>query len=154
MCSHCKLLAPELEVVGAAFATQKEHVLVGRVDGEKETALVERFKITAFPTLLWFAKGDPKNYITYREPRDPATIISFIETQSGKTGASPLKRLLGLKSATFKRPAKLAVQLTAETFDRTVNDPNKLVFVEFLLPCTASRRNLTSARSQWTLQKV
>lgn len=51
-CTHCKSL--EADLVRLADAFTESSVLFGHVSGGSSQELLDRFDVTAFPTLLWF----------------------------------------------------------------------------------------------------
>jgi len=118
-CGHCKSLAPAYELVGDAFAKNKD-VVVAKVDADKHRELGGRFGVSGFPTLKWFPKGSttPEDY---DGGRDTQEIIDFINRKAGTRGK-------------VGKAASDVVVLDSTNFDKIVLDSNKDVLVEFYAP--------------------
>ena len=56
-CPYCKAMAPLLEALPSRLADAGSSTLVARVDVDAYAALGERFRVTAFPTMLLFQDG-------------------------------------------------------------------------------------------------
>ena len=54
-CGHCKALAPHYKQ--AATEMKAENVTLAKVDGDRETALAEKFEVDGFPSILFFTEG-------------------------------------------------------------------------------------------------
>jgi len=116
-CGHCKTLAPIYEEVADVFATQKNKVLIAKVDADgegRETG--HKYGVTGFPTLKWF-DGTDSEPESYSGARDFDSITQFI---TEKTGA---------KLKAKAPPATL--QLDASNFNDIVLDKSKDVLVAF-----------------------
>jgi protein disulfide-isomerase A1 len=76
-CGHCKQLAPIWDKVGEHF---KDHadIVVAKMDST--TNEIEEVKITSFPTLKYFAKGDNKA-IDYKGGRTFDDIVKFLDSE-------------------------------------------------------------------------
>jgi protein disulfide-isomerase A1 len=59
-CDHCKEFAPEYSK--AAKALKKKGIRIGKIDGSENRDLVDRYKVTGYPTLLYFVNGVPTPY--------------------------------------------------------------------------------------------
>lgn len=84
-CGHCKQLAPIWDKVGEKF---KDHadIIVAKMDSTANE--VEEVKITSFPTLKYFAKGDNK-VIDYKGGRSFDDIVKFLESGGQDQAAEP-----------------------------------------------------------------
>jgi len=80
-CGHCKKLAPDYEILAAAFSTES-NVVIASVDADKHKDLGARFDVTGFPTIGWFSKSDKKG-VRYEGPRDLDSIISYVNRNAG-----------------------------------------------------------------------
>lgn len=56
-CTHCQSLAPAWTLLAKAFAEESSSVVIAKVDATTEKKLAEKFKVSGFPTLLFFEKG-------------------------------------------------------------------------------------------------
>lgn len=66
-CGPCKIIAP----IVAELATEFEgRVKVGKVDVDAETALAQKYDISAIPTLLIFKDGKPVDQIVGLQSRE------------------------------------------------------------------------------------
>jgi protein disulfide-isomerase A6 len=80
-CGHCKRLAPDYEIVGAAFANEP-NVIIANIDADIHKDVGSRYEIQGFPTLKWFPK-DNKEGEKYEGGRDPDSFIEFINQKTG-----------------------------------------------------------------------
>ncbi|XP_019874108.1 protein disulfide-isomerase [Aethina tumida] len=81
-CGHCKQLAPIYDKVGEHFK-DNDDVVIAKMDATANE--LEHTKITSFPTLKLYAKGDNK-VIEYNGPRTFEAMVKFVETD-GADGA-------------------------------------------------------------------
>ena len=64
-CSFCKALAPEYSAAAAQLASLGSDAVIAKVDADSTAggkALAARFKVTGYPTLIWFVNGKPRPY--------------------------------------------------------------------------------------------
>jgi len=80
-CGHCKKLAPDYEVVAAAFANEPS-VVVANLDADKHKDLASKFDISGFPTIKFFPK-DNKEGEKYEGARDIDSFVNFLNKESG-----------------------------------------------------------------------
>lgn len=85
-CGHCKHLAPEYIKAAAVLEKDGEGVILAEVDATVESDLADRFKVTGYPTLYVFHKGEKTEY---RGPRDSEGIVKYMRGQAGPA-ARPL----------------------------------------------------------------
>jgi protein disulfide-isomerase A6 len=85
-CGHCKSLAPKYEELGGVFSTEKD-VVIAKIDCDASgnSPIAQRFGVTGYPTLKFFAKGrknadDKEDYNGGRTVED---MTNFINTQAG-----------------------------------------------------------------------
>ncbi|CAH1367000.1 protein disulfide-isomerase [Tenebrio molitor] len=81
-CGHCKQLVPIYDKVGEHFKENK-NVVIAKIDATANE--LEHTKITSFPTLKLYPKGD-NNVIEYNGPRTFEGLTKFIES-GGVDGA-------------------------------------------------------------------
>jgi protein disulfide-isomerase A6 len=112
-------LAPEYEIVGDAFASQSDKVVVAKVDCDAHKDLCSRFKITGYPTLKWFPLGQTTDPESYSGGRSADDIIEFISSKAGVRG---------------KKASSRVIEVTDDTFDNVVLNYNKFALVEFFAP--------------------
>jgi protein disulfide-isomerase A6 len=118
-CGHCKQLAPQYEIVGDAFASQSDKVIVAKVDCDAHNALCSRFKVTGYPTLKWFPLGQTTDPESYSGGRSADDIIEFISNKAGVRS---------------RKPASRVIEVNDGTFDIVVLNKNKFALVEFFAP--------------------
>lgn len=82
-CGHCKQLVPIYDQLGEHFK-DVEDVVIAKMDATANE--LEHTKVTSFPTLKMYAKGDNK-VIEYNGPRTLEALTKFCET-GGVDGAS------------------------------------------------------------------
>ena len=80
-CGHCKSLAPTYENVGATFAAE-DNVVVAKVDADKHRDLAQRFGVSGFPTIKFFARDD-KEPTPYESARDEQAFVDFLNEKAG-----------------------------------------------------------------------
>lgn len=103
-CGHSKPLGPEF--VKLADAAAEIPVIIGQVDATKQSSLGQRYSITGYPTLLFFAPGSTAA-TRYKGARDAATLAAFINTHTGLNIDVPM-------------PVRAVTTLTAANFDQIV----------------------------------
>ncbi|KAF7804902.1 putative protein disulfide-isomerase A6 [Senna tora] len=118
-CGHCKKLAPEYKKLGSSFRKVKS-ILIGKVDCDEHKSLCNKYGVSGYPTILWFAKGslEPKRY---KGPRTAESLAEFVNAEGG----------IKLKITTA---SSNVVVLTPNNFDEVVLDETKDVLVEFYAP--------------------
>jgi protein disulfide-isomerase A1 len=79
-CGHCKKLAPEYAAAAQVLAQQDTPRYLAKVDVDSNAALGERFKVSSFPTLLWFIDGKS---VEYKGGRTKDSILAFVNKRSG-----------------------------------------------------------------------
>ncbi|XP_025413413.1 protein disulfide-isomerase [Sipha flava] len=76
-CGHCKQLAPIFDKVGEHFANQDD-IVIAKMDATVNE--LEHTKISSFPTLTYYPKGENPKAIEYNGDRTLEAIIKFIES--------------------------------------------------------------------------
>lgn len=88
-CEHCRTLAPELKTIAKAAEAAGDAITVARVDAERESAIVQKFNVGGFPTLLYLPEGfSIKNNDVPMEFEDynwAEIIAEFVNNQTGST---------------------------------------------------------------------
>jgi len=69
-CGHCKRLAPEYSRTARTLKDNGSKVKLAKVDATVEKELAERFKIEAYPTLIWYENGEFTDYDGGRTERE------------------------------------------------------------------------------------
>ncbi len=134
-CGHCKSLAPIYEKVADAFASQKDNVLIAKVDADKNKELGQKAGIRGFPTLKWYPAHSTEAE-EFQSGRDLDSIAKLVTEKSGK-------------KSTIKPPAPPAAeQLTNRNFDQIVLNNDKDVLVEFYAPWCGHCKNLNPIYQQ------
>merc|ERR1719379_1506618 len=75
-CGHCKKLAPEYDAVAKEFAGRAGF---GTVDATKENLLARVYKIARYPTLKWFVRGQPYDYLSTPNSLTAPELSKWIE---------------------------------------------------------------------------
>lgn len=119
-CGHCKNLAPIYDELAGSFESQKDKLVIGKVDADEHKELGRRFGIQGFPTLKWF-DGKSAEPVDYNSGRDLESLQAFI---ADKTGMKPKKA---------KAPQSDVEMLTDTNFKEAVNG-DKDVLVAFTAP--------------------
>jgi len=86
-CGHCKTLAPVWEKVASSFVGEPG-VTVAKIDADKWKEIGSRYKVTGFPTIKFFPKGN-KAGESYDGGRDGEALVNFLNKASGS------ERILG-----------------------------------------------------------
>lgn len=123
-CGHCQNFAPDYERLAKNFAAAKSPVRIGRVDADAQTGLKDRFSITGFPSIKWFAPGasEPVKYEGGR------TVELMTEYINGQTAANGLPAVQTLFQQSY------VVNATAATLKGLVEDPTHDVLMFFYAP--------------------
>lgn len=82
-CGHCKQLVPIYDKLGEAFK-DNENVVIAKMDATANE--LENIKVTSFPTIKLFAKGE-NQVIEYNGPRTLEGMQKFVES-GGQEGAA------------------------------------------------------------------
>ncbi|KAK2957061.1 putative Protein disulfide-isomerase [Blattamonas nauphoetae] len=91
-CTHCKSIVPVLKKVGESFRHTTGVRLCKVEVSDDNVALRQRFGIRAFPTLIFFRKGEGTTATKYEGPRSPDAIGNWILTNialSAKENVKP-----------------------------------------------------------------
>jgi len=84
-CGHCKQLAPIWDKVGEKF---KDHADIVIAKMDSTTNEVEQVKISSFPTLKYFKKGD-NQVVDYKGGRSFDDIVKFLESGGEDQATAP-----------------------------------------------------------------
>lgn len=130
-CGHCKNLAPTWAQLGDAFSSQKDNVIIAKIDADANRDTGAHYGVQGFPTLKWFPKGvnSPEGVEDYKGGRDLQSLANFVREKSGVS-----YRIRAEKSD--------VVTLTTKNFHEIVLNPNKHVFVEFYASWCGHCKNL------------
>lgn len=74
-CGHCKKLAPEYDMCAKKFRGKAPFAAV---DATKERSVAEAYNVSGYPTLKWFVRGRP---IDYMGQRTAAKISGWVESR-------------------------------------------------------------------------
>lgn len=98
-CQHCKQLLPEIGIIAKAVKGDPD-INVARVDGDKEPAIVQKFHVYSFPTVLYFSAGfslkedkEPEEFTDYRWAELMAEFVNN-ETSAKTIKLTPRKKFL------------------------------------------------------------
>lgn len=80
-CPPCRLLGP---ILADAAAERAGRVRVVKIDGDTEFALVERFRVLGFPTMILFHHGEPVRSIVGAVPK--ARLLAEIDVAIEQAG--------------------------------------------------------------------
>jgi protein disulfide-isomerase A6 len=121
-CGHCKKLAPEYEQVGETFAKFGSKVVVAKVDCDSHRELCQRFDVSGYPTLKFFAaksKLDADAAQAYTGARNAGGISEFIADRVG---------------IRLPKPQSAVTSLTPDNFDSAALDSSKFALTAFTAP--------------------
>ena len=84
-CSFCKALAPEYSAAAAqlSYLGNFFNAVIAKVDADSTAggkALAARFKVTGYPTLIWFVNGKPQPYDGLQT--DGSDIVFWVVSQT------------------------------------------------------------------------
>ncbi|QSL64859.1 hypothetical protein MERGE_002163 [Pneumocystis wakefieldiae] len=126
-CGHCKKLEPVYDRLSELY--RGKDVVIARVNADVHRELGKRFGIRGYPTIKWF-NARSKDAKIYDNGREIESFVDFIEKKTGvKAGRS------GSSSGGV-------LELTPETFNKVVFDPQKDVLVKFYAPWCGHCKNL------------
>jgi protein disulfide-isomerase-like protein len=81
-CPHCKSAVPELEKLGKAFVKSgRADIKLGKVNGDDQEKLAEKYNVEGFPTLLLFKKGQAKPVEFTKSSMKARLILDFLHEQ-------------------------------------------------------------------------
>lgn len=84
-CGHCKQLSPIYDKLGESFKSN-DKIVIAKIDATANE--LEHTKITSFPTIKLYAKGENK-VIDYNGERNLDGLTKFVETGGNYGNASP-----------------------------------------------------------------
>ncbi|RNE99687.1 protein disulfide isomerase [Trypanosoma rangeli] len=84
-CGHCKKLHPVFERLAMVYKDEAD-VVIGKLnaDDEANAAVRNRYKITGFPTLIFFPKGDKSNPLYHEDGRSLEDLVTYVNEHTGK----------------------------------------------------------------------
>lgn len=69
-CGHCKTLAPEMKILGAAYLNEPSlanRVTIAKVNADEWHELGSTYGVQGFPTIMWIPRGgkavDARQYV-------------------------------------------------------------------------------------------
>jgi protein disulfide-isomerase-like protein len=77
-CGHCKQLEPTYQQVALAL---KGEIKVGKIDGTKNGALLERFPVSGFPAIFSVRNGAVREF--KGRSRNEVTLVAFARSDEG-----------------------------------------------------------------------
>lgn len=79
-CGHCKEISPIYEKVAEAFAIDDDKVIIGKVDGSKDTGLTTKYSVESFPTFIFFPanSSEPDKGGFYNGPPELEPIVDYV----------------------------------------------------------------------------
>jgi protein disulfide-isomerase A6 len=133
-CGHCKSLAPIFDEVGEHFKDNSD-VLVVKLDATAETKAAKKYKVSGYPTLVWFPKSDKTGKLRFSGDRTKEGIIKFLEN-GGQAATTEEVEEEEEKNPESADPSAEdgVVKLTDDNFDAIALDDTKTVLVEFYAP--------------------
>jgi len=93
-CGHCKALGPEFVKAGQMLKEKDSVIKLGKVDGTEEEELMNKHKVTGYPTLKLYRKGE---LVPYTGGRMAPEMVDWMEKKIGPP-AKPLETLKDVKS--------------------------------------------------------
>lgn len=123
-CGHCKEMQPEIAVLAKAVKNNPG-ITVARIDADEEPAIVSKFSVQSFPTILYTPPGfslkgipEPEEFTDYRWAELMAEFVNN-ETKSATVQMNPREKFLKWrKKVPFnkgKQPRQKVVRKEAPT---------------------------------------
>jgi protein disulfide-isomerase-like protein len=85
-CTHCKRMAPAYERLAVRYNDAEggtSSATVAQVDGTTQAALLKRYDIEGYPSIIFFSEG--KRVATYQGSRTFEGFVQFVETHSARS---------------------------------------------------------------------
>ncbi|CAG8610898.1 14628_t:CDS:2, partial [Cetraspora pellucida] len=82
-CGHCKNLAPIYEKVAEDYS-QESDCVVANVDATVSKDIGDEYKVSGYPTIKFFPKGEDKTPINYEGGRAEGDFVKFLNEKCGK----------------------------------------------------------------------
>ncbi|ESL05821.1 hypothetical protein TRSC58_06516 [Trypanosoma rangeli SC58] len=84
-CGHCKKLHPVFERLAMVYKDETD-VVIGKLnaDDAANAAVRNRYKITGYPTLIFFPKGDKSNPLYHDDGRSLEELVAYVNKHTGK----------------------------------------------------------------------
>lgn len=83
-CHYCKLLAPEYEKLYDLYQTKRKDVLIARIEGGANNAILARYGIYSFPIVTLFFPNEKRIMNVFRESREVDVMDNWIERSAPK----------------------------------------------------------------------
>lgn len=117
-CPHCREVAPVFETLSNNFEKYGDRITFAEIDCTKNNDACDSVDVRGYPTFYYFPTNK-NNKIEYNGDRSIDDFSEFVGSNVG----------------IFYRPKpKLLKEVTPETWNETVMDPTKNVFVAFTAP--------------------
>jgi len=81
-CGHCKELAPKYNELAKIFSGEKD-VVIAKVDATESADLANRYDVSGYPTLKYFAAGEAKVPEIYNGGREINDLLGFVNERAG-----------------------------------------------------------------------
>lgn len=95
-CGHCKALGPEFVKAGQLLKERDSNIKLGKVDGTEEEGLMDKQKVTGYPTLKLYRKGQ---MVPYTGGRMAPEMVAWLDKKIGPP-AVPLASIEEVQSFT------------------------------------------------------
>ncbi|MBV96038.1 Protein disulfide-isomerase A6, partial [Eschrichtius robustus] len=142
-CGHCQRLTPEWKKVATAL---KDVVKVGAVDADKHQSLGGQYGVQGFPTIKIFGsnKNQPEDYQGGRtgEAIVDAALSALRQLVKDRLGGRSGGYSSGKQGRSDSSSKKDVIELTDDTFDKSVLDSEDVWMVEFYAPWCGHCKNL------------
>lgn len=90
-CGHCKTLAPEMKILGAAYLNEPSlanRVTIAKVNADEWHELGSTYGVQGFPTIMWIPRGGKAvDARQYDGPRTAVGMMEYIKEQLKKDAA-------------------------------------------------------------------
>jgi len=110
-CGHCKNLKPEWEKAATQMKEDGNEGKLAAIDAQKFPALGKQYKVTGYPTLIYFEDGEKKYTVGGAMKRTTEGIIEYINNPTEppppeKEWKETVSDVLHLEDSTFKSALK------------------------------------------------
>lgn len=136
-CHYCKLLAPEYEKLYEVYQTKRKDVLIGRIEGGANNAIIARYGIYSFPIVALFFPNEKKIMDVFRENRIAEVMDNWIERSAPKIDLNEeivieMNNTNNNEKGNDTNSSDLVTNITSQLNDQEITKESEYVKQEFL----------------------